>query len=209
MRTSLHAFLAGLVVCVLGLTVTATPALAQYFGRNKVQYENFDFRSFRTENFEWYFYPEERQAVEDASRMGERWYRRHSRTFLREFHERKPIIFYANDADFQQTNVISGSIGQGTGGVLGENVGRFIIRLKPRGERTATADEVIQQIRRDSAGLQGVRVLLSGDVSGPDALGPAVWVTDTTRQHVETIESPGPASRAFLFVTDRTTWPLS
>ena len=56
---------------------------------------------------------------------------------------------------------VMSTAGQGTGGVLGENVGRFIIRLKPRGERTATADEVIQQIRRDSAGLQGVRVLLS------------------------------------------------
>jgi HAE1 family hydrophobic/amphiphilic exporter-1 len=51
--------------------------------------------------------------------------------------------------------------GQGTGGVVGENVGRFIIRLKPRSERTVTADEVIQQIRRDSSGLQGVRVFLS------------------------------------------------
>ena len=28
-----------------------------------------------------------------------------------------------------------------------------VIRLKPLGKRTATADEVIQQIRRDAAGL--------------------------------------------------------
>ncbi|MEX0601379.1 MAG: peptidase S9, partial [Rhodothermales bacterium] len=35
----------------------------------------------------------------------------------REFREKKPIIFYANDADFHQTNVIGGFIGEGTGGV--------------------------------------------------------------------------------------------
>ena len=92
-------------------------ANAQYFGRNKVQYDDFDFESFKTEHFEFYLYPEERLAVQDAARMAERWYQRHSRTFLREFYERKPIIFYANDADFHQTNAISGSIGEGTGGV--------------------------------------------------------------------------------------------
>jgi len=56
---------------------------------------------------------------------------------------------------------VMSTAGQGVGGVLGDNVGRFIIRLKPRTERTATADDVIQQIRRETAGLQGVRVFLS------------------------------------------------
>ncbi len=102
---------------VLLTLLVASPAAAQYFGRNKVQYENFDFRVFRTEHFEIYYYPEAERAVQDAARMAERWYQRHSRTFLNAFEGRKAIIFYANDADFQQTNVISGSIGEGTGGV--------------------------------------------------------------------------------------------
>lgn len=118
-----------LVVSFLWLSVAATPAAAQYFGRNKVQYDKFDFRSFRTDHFEFYFYPEEKLAVEDAARMGERWYRRHTRTFLREFHERKPIIFYANDADFHQTNAIGGSIGEGTGGVTESLKERVIMPL--------------------------------------------------------------------------------
>lgn len=105
-------------VAVLTWSLLATlPVAAQYFGRNKVQYDNFKFRVLSTEHFDIYFYPEEEEAVRDAARMAERWYRRHSRSFLREFNERKSIIFYANDADFQQTNVISGMIGEGTGGV--------------------------------------------------------------------------------------------
>ena len=104
-------------------------ALGQGFGRNKVQYDNFDFRSFKTQHFEFYYYPEEKEAVTDAARMGERWYRRHARMFLREFHERKPVIFYANDADFQQTNVIGGFIGQGTGGVTESLKERVVMPL--------------------------------------------------------------------------------
>ena len=56
---------------------------------------------------------------------------------------------------------VMSTAGQGVGGAVGDNVGRFIIRLKARSERTATADEVIQQIRRETSNLQGVRVFLS------------------------------------------------
>ncbi len=56
---------------------------------------------------------------------------------------------------------VMSTAGQGTGGVIGENVGRLIVRLKHRDQRDSTADQVIQQIRRDSAGLQGVRLFLS------------------------------------------------
>src|SRR5690606_22974307 len=97
---------------VVSFLLTALPASAQYFGRNKVQYDDFDFRRLPTEHFEFCLYPEEETAVRDAARMAERWYTRHAVTFDRTFAERKPVIFYANDADFQQTNVIGGLIGQ-------------------------------------------------------------------------------------------------
>ncbi len=115
MRRFCLSLLLGMAFC--GILPWLQPAAAQYFGRNKVQYDDFEFRVLETEHFIIHFYPEEEQAVRDAARMAERWYRRHSRTFLREFGEKKPIIFYANDADFQQTNAIQGSIGEGTGGV--------------------------------------------------------------------------------------------
>jgi Tol biopolymer transport system component len=110
-------YLASLLVLVIVAASVPLPATAQYFGRNKVQYDDFDFRFLETEHFQIYYYPEEEEAVRDAARMAERWYSRHARTYLREFREKKPVIFYANDADFHQTNVIGGFIGEGTGGV--------------------------------------------------------------------------------------------
>ncbi|MCC6533557.1 MAG: efflux RND transporter permease subunit [Burkholderiales bacterium] len=61
----------------------------------------------------------------------------------------------------ENVDAVMSTAGQGVGGVVGDNVGRFIIRLKQRTQRGVTADEVIQQIRRDTASLQGVRVFLS------------------------------------------------
>ena len=95
----------------------ATPLAAQYFGQNKVQYRNFAFQIIQTDHFEVYYYPAERVAALDAARMAERWYSRLSRVLHHEFQGRKPIILYASQSDFQQTNAISGEIGEGTGGV--------------------------------------------------------------------------------------------
>ena len=47
----------------LSLAALATPIQAQYFGRNKVQYESFDFRVLKTEHFDIYFYPPEEEAA--------------------------------------------------------------------------------------------------------------------------------------------------
>jgi hypothetical protein len=91
-------------------------AAAQYFGRNKVQYEQFDFRIMRTPHFDLYFYPAESLVTHDAGRLAERWYTRHSDMFRHTF-DRKSIIFYADQPDFQQTNVIGESLTEGTGGV--------------------------------------------------------------------------------------------
>ena len=118
-----------LLVALLVLGGLPSPSVAQYFGQNKVQYEQFDFRTFQTDQFDIYFYPAEKQAVQDAARMAERWYDRHSRTFLREFQQRKPLIFYANSPDFQQTNAVRGRLGQGTGGVTESLKERVIMPL--------------------------------------------------------------------------------
>jgi HAE1 family hydrophobic/amphiphilic exporter-1 len=56
---------------------------------------------------------------------------------------------------------VMSTAGQGTGGVVGDNVGRYIIRLKSLKERNAGADEVIQQIRREAVRVQGLRLFLS------------------------------------------------
>ncbi|MEO7458102.1 MAG: peptidase S9 [Gemmatimonadaceae bacterium] len=105
-------------LALLGALVFALPGSggAQYFGRNKVQYEKFDFRILRTARFDLYYYPAESLIVHDAGRLAERWYARHSDSFRHTF-DRKSIVFYADQPDFQQTNVVGEELSEGTGGV--------------------------------------------------------------------------------------------
>jgi Tol biopolymer transport system component len=94
-----------------------SPLHAQYFGRNKVQYRNFDFQVLKTEHFDVYFYPAERGAATQAARMAERWRTRLGTMFGHELSGRQPLILYASPSEFQQTNAIEGDLGEGTGGV--------------------------------------------------------------------------------------------
>lgn len=57
---------------------------------------------------------------------------------------------------------VMSTAGQGTGGTTGDNIGRVIVRLKPRDERRLTADQVIQELGRPFAGgAQGLRVFMN------------------------------------------------
>ena len=124
----IRGLLALLALLVLPPVLPGT-ASAQYFGRNKVQYETRDFFELATPNWTIYFYEEESEAIEDIARMAERWYERFSRAFQHDFEERKPLVIYADHPDFQQTNTLSGAIGQGTGGVTESLKNRVIMPL--------------------------------------------------------------------------------
>jgi hypothetical protein len=100
---------------VIMLALHVTPVDAQYFGRNKVRGEKFDFRVLQAPHFDLYHYSAESTATVDAARMAERWYTRLSSLLGHEF-KRRPLVFYADHPDFQQTNVLGELIGQGTGG---------------------------------------------------------------------------------------------
>src|SRR5213082_924816 len=106
-----------LLVALLAMVASLpSRASAQYFGRNKVQYEKFNWKILRSDHFDNFFYPPESLIVHDYARMAERWYTRHSDTFRHAF-DRKSLIFYADHADFEQTNVVNEDLAEGIEGV--------------------------------------------------------------------------------------------
>ncbi|MBA2302348.1 MAG: PD40 domain-containing protein [Acidobacteria bacterium] len=113
--------------------VLAAPAVAaaqgDYFGQNKVQYHQFDFKVLKTEHFDVYYYPEEEPAARMAARMAERWYGRLSRLLVHELRGRQPLILYASGPHFRETNTIQGAIGEGTGGVTEAYKRRIVLPL--------------------------------------------------------------------------------
>ena len=94
----------------------ASPAIAQ-FGKNKVQYQDFHWKTIQTDHFDVYYYEGEQESAYRAARMAERAYRRLSRILRHEIEDRVPVIVYASQTDFQQTNITPGLISEGVGGI--------------------------------------------------------------------------------------------
>ena len=130
-------------VCTLVAAVcmcTASPAAAQYFGRNKVEYENFDFQILATEHFDIYYYPQEAGAARTAARLAERWYARLSTLLNHSFDRRQPLVLYGSQAEFAQTNVVSGMVSDSIGGVTEGARRRIVMPFAPT---LAETDRVI------------------------------------------------------------------
>jgi Tol biopolymer transport system component len=112
------------------LLVSGSPLSAQeYFGRNKVQYKNLDFKILKTEHFDIYFYPEEREGIDISARLAERWYARLQRLLSYSLSSRQPLVLYASHPDFEQTNATAGELGEGTGGFTEPLKRRIVLPL--------------------------------------------------------------------------------
>lgn len=133
-------FLIVTTLMILSVGIFFSPLEAQYFGRNKVQYERFDFKVLKTKHFDVYFYTEEEEAAKMAARLAERWYARLSRIFNHELKGRQPLILYSSSPHFQQTTAIPGILGEGTGGVTEMFKRRIIL---PMGASLQESDHVI------------------------------------------------------------------
>jgi Tol biopolymer transport system component len=118
----------------------ASPAAAQYFGRNKVEYENFDFQVLATEHFDIYYYPQEAAAARMAARLAERWYARLSTLLNHRFDRRQPLVLYGSQAEFAQTNVVAGLVSDSIGGITEGARRRIVMPFAPT---LAETDRVI------------------------------------------------------------------
>ena len=211
--------LAGLVVA-LGFVVPAT-SHAQYFGRNKVPYERFKFDVLRTPHWDVHYYDEEATAARDAARMLERWNTRLSSVMGHTLSKRKPVILYADHPDFQQTNAISGTLSEGTGGVTESLLDRMIMPMTGYYAETdhVLGHEAVHVFQYDIANaasksaqfgrmplwfVEGMAEYLS---VGPEDPHTAMWLRDALqRNDLPTIEALTTSGRYFPYRYGEALW---
>ncbi len=169
------------VLAAVVLLSSAGSAHAQYFGRNKVQYERFDFKVLTTEHFDIYYYPEEEAAVRLAARMAERWHARLTKLLDHELSGRQPLILYAAHPHFQQTNII-GEIGEGTGGVTESNRRRVILPFAGGLAETdhVLGHELVHAFQYDMAS----QVDISGRPTGPGLQALPLWFIEGMAEYL-------------------------
>ena len=122
------------------LLCLATDASAQYFGRNKVQYDADRVLVLATDHFDIYYSQEDAAAAALAARMAERWHARLTVALQHTLRGRQPIVLYGSHRRFEQTNVHSGLIDESTGGFTDSRKRRIVL---PFAASLADTDHVL------------------------------------------------------------------
>ncbi|OGB70102.1 MAG: hypothetical protein A2Y94_00345 [Caldithrix sp. RBG_13_44_9] len=125
----MRVFFTILLGLILLLTLLPSHVNSQwfYYGRNKVQYTDFDWYILRTDHFDIYYYPEMEELAEKGAYFAEESYRYLENKFNFTMSRRIPLIFYSSHLHFQQTNVTPSFVPEGVGGFFEFLKGRVVI----------------------------------------------------------------------------------
>lgn len=84
---------------------------APYYGKNKVNYEKFNWNQYKTEHFNIYYYEDDVRILKSLAEMAESAYQRISQELKHPLTAPVPLIFYTTLTDFEQTNIYQ--VGEG------------------------------------------------------------------------------------------------
>jgi len=121
--------LVGLISALLLVVAAARPAAAQYyaFGKNKVQYESFQWHTLQGAHVEIYYYPEEEPLARLALVLAEQSYEDLTKKFQHQVDRPVPMIVFASHHHFEQNNVSPFYVPEGVQGFTEYLKGRVVL----------------------------------------------------------------------------------
>ncbi|NKB70751.1 MAG: hypothetical protein GKR89_27085 [Candidatus Latescibacteria bacterium] len=99
------------------------------FGKNKVQFTDFDWQKMETPHFDVYFYAEEEELAGYAAHMAEEQYYDLEKKFGHSVQRRIPLVLYSSHIYFSQTNIIPNLLPEGVAGFTEFLKGRVALPL--------------------------------------------------------------------------------
>ena len=115
------------LLCIFVLTAGNAVSQGIYYGRNKVQYTDFNWMVLSTEHFNIYYYPEMKELAERGAFFAEESYKILENKFSHSITNKIPLIFYSSHLHFQQTNITPMFLPEGVGGFFEFFKGRVVI----------------------------------------------------------------------------------
>ncbi len=171
---------------VLFIALISSSIEAQYysFGRNKVQYERFNWRVLKTKHFNVYYYGEMERIANIGAAIAERTYQEYKVRFNEVISHRIPLIFYNTSNQFEQTNTTPGLLPEGVGGFFEYLKGRVVI------PNTGSLHEFRHVIRHELTHVfMAVKLYrIFKDHRLPSDYYPPLWYTEGLAEYVSTTE---------------------
>ncbi len=102
---------------------------AEGFGKNKVQYKEFDWLYIQSPHFDIYYYKGGRNLAEFTASAAEQAYIKISGDLKYRLKKRVPVIIYRSIGDFQQTNVVPDILEEGVQGFTEQFKNRVVVHF--------------------------------------------------------------------------------
>ncbi len=124
LKKTLHTLL---VLVLFYLSLPDNAAAQYYFGRNKIQYDQFSWQVLKTAHFNIYYYQEEAELGQLAAALAEEAFRDFELKFNCTIDRKIPLVVYSNAIHFQETNILPYFIPEGVGGFFEFMKGRVVL----------------------------------------------------------------------------------
>jgi len=152
---------------VLSTMLMVSLAAAQYFGQNKVQYTEFDWRYLQSEHFDVYFYEGGYDLARFTAEEAESAYVKIKNDLKYDIMDRIALVVYKSHNHFQQTNVVYEYMEEGIGGVTELYKNRAVIPYEGSYSqfRHVIHHELVHAVMNDMLYGGSVQSLVTGQVT--------------------------------------------
>ena len=151
---------------------------ARGFGKNKIQYRDFDWQIYHSPHFDVYYYSEEEELLEKVVSYAESAYDSLSRFFDVQIQEPTPLIFYATHAAFEQNNIILNFIPEGVGAFATPTRFRMVLPVD------LPDAELMALIRHELTHIFQYHIFFQGNLGRALASQPPTWVMEGMASYV-------------------------
>lgn len=186
----------------LASLLAASPAFAQFtpqpqyngvgFGKNKVQYRDFDWEIYHSTHFDVYYYKAEEHLLEKVVSFAESAYDRLSRDFDFQIQEPTPLIFYESHSAFEQNNIILNFIPEGVGAFATPVRFRMVLPVDMPDQ------ELMNLIEHELTHIFQYHILFRGSLGKGLTANPPTWLIEGMASYMAKDET----ARDLMFLRD-------
>ncbi|MFL6199698.1 MAG: BamA/TamA family outer membrane protein [Thermoanaerobaculia bacterium] len=170
-------FVAGLVLA--GALLPLRPAAGQAsaapqwrgegFGKNKIQYREFDWKIYRSPHFNVHYYSSEEVSLQKVVSLAESAYDQLARGFNFQIKDPIPLIYYATHSAFEQNNIIMNFIPEGVGAFASPTRFRMVLPID------MPDSELMELILHELTHIFEYHMLFQGSLAKAVATTPPTW----------------------------------
>ncbi len=172
-----------LAACAVFL-LAALPAAGQ-FGKNKIQYREFDWKIYHSQHFDVYYYQSEAELLEKLASFAESAYDELSRAFDYQIQDPTPLIVYQTHSAFLQNNIIVNGIPEGVGAFATANRFRMVLPLD------LPDPQLMALIRHELTHIFQYHLLSRGKLGAGLRGAPPQWFMEGMASYFGNDETPG------------------